>query len=118
MKTHTNEVQIIKQDGKAAFAVLTYDEYLNLIGEANSSNEKDDDVYIPHDVAEQVLLNEMSLMAAWRKHLKMSQKELAQKVGVIQSTISQMEKLGAKPQRRTIEKVAKAMGILPEQLID
>lgn len=113
MKAHTNDVQIIKQGGKAAFAVLPYETYLSLIGETDDSN-----VYFPEEVANMVLLEEVSLLAAWRKHLKVSQAELAKRMGVTQGTISQMERPDSKPQRATIEKAAKALGITPEQLTD
>lgn len=113
MKTHIDNVQIIKKDGKAAFAVIPYDTYLELLGE-----EVEKEVYIPHEVAELVLMEELSLLAAWRKHLGLSQSELANRMGVNQSTVSQMENIDSKPQRRTIEKAAKALGIQPEQLTD
>ncbi|EGQ8054294.1 TPA: helix-turn-helix domain-containing protein [Vibrio parahaemolyticus] len=110
MKTHTDNVQIIKQGGAPAFAVLPYDEYLELIG------GDDENVYIPHEVAEMVLGDDVSLITAWRKYLKMSQTELANKMGITQGAVAQMEKADSKPHQRTLKNAAKAMGILPEQL--
>jgi len=115
MKVHIDDVQIIKQNGKAAFAVIPYDTYLDLIGE---EVEMESEVYIPFEVAELVLMEELSLLAAWRKHLGLSQSQLAERMGVTQSTLSQMEKINSKPQRRTLEKAAKALGVQPEQLTD
>ena len=109
MKTRTN-VQIIEQDGAPAFVVLPYDEYLALIGEA------DENVYIPHDVAEMALTEEVSLITAWRKHFNMSQSELANKMGITQGAVAQIENVNSKPQANTLKKVAQAMGIQPEQL--
>ncbi len=112
MKGHTDNVQIIKQGGHPAFAVLPYNEYLELIG-----GDDDENVYIPHDVAEMVLTDEVSLITAWRKYLKMSQLELANKMGITQGAVAQMEKVDSKPHKKTIKNVARAMGILPEQLV-
>lgn len=108
-----DNVQFIEQDGERVFAVLPYQDYLSLIGETDDSN-----VYFPEEVANMVLLEEVSLLAAWRKHLKVSQAELAKRMGVTQGTISQMERPDSKPQRATIEKAAKALGITPEQLTE
>lgn len=108
-----DNVQFIEQDGERVFAVLPYQDYLSLIGETDDSK-----VYFPEEVANMVLLEEVSLLAAWRKHLKVSQAELAKRMGVTQGTISQMERPDSKPQRATIEKAAKALGITPEQLTE
>lgn len=108
-----DNVQFIEQDGERVFAVLPYQDYLSLIGETDDSK-----VYFPEEVANMVLLEEVSLLAAWCKHLKVSQAELAKRMGVTQGTISQMERPDSKPQRATIEKAAKALGITPEQLTE
>lgn len=108
-----NNVQFIEHDGKPAFAVIPYRDYQILTGEYKGTG-----VTYPSEVAELVLLQDMSLLAAWRKHLKVSQAELAKRMGVTQGTISQMERPDSKPQRATIEKAAKALGITPEQLTD
>ncbi len=113
MKVHIDNVQIIKQGGKAAFAVIPFDEYLKLTGQTLEPQ-----VYIPHEVAEIALVEEVSLMAAWRKHLGLSQADLAEKMGVNQSAVSQMEKMNSKPQRKTLERAADAMKITVEQLTD
>lgn len=38
---------------------------------------KDANIYIPHEVVGRQLKEGLSLIAAWRKHLKITQKELA-----------------------------------------
>lgn len=112
MKAPT-EVQIINQDGKPAFVVLPYDQYLALM------NQWDDaQVYIPHDVVGLCVKKGMSLLAAWRTYKGMSQSELATRMGVSQPAVAQMEKIGSKPQKRTLIKAATALGVRVEQLVE
>jgi transcriptional regulator with XRE-family HTH domain len=47
----------------------------------------------------------------------LTQDELAQKAGVSQSTIANIERDNAEPQFRTIRKVAKALDIDPTELL-
>ncbi len=112
MKAHIDNVQIIEQGGHPAFAVLPYDDYLQLVGQ----KDKDNDIYFPHEVAMMVAIDEFSPIKAWRKYLKMSQVELANKMGITQGAVAQIESSNSKPQEKTLKNAAKAMGIMPEQL--
>ncbi len=112
MKTPTNnEVQIITQGGKPAFAVVPYDQWLEL-------SKQSDDAYIPHEVVGYQLKNECSLIAAWRKHKKLTQVELARRIGITQAALSQLEKQGSKPQANTLKKVAAALEVDVNQLTE
>ena len=71
---------------------------------------------IPHAVVEKYILENRSLILAWREHLGLSQQEVAQKMGISQSAYSQMEKVEANLRQTTVNKIARALGILPEQL--
>lgn len=112
MKTPTNGVQIIKQGGKPAFAVVPYDQWLEL------TSQNDDDVYLPHEVVGIQLLKNCSLVAAWRTHKGLTQAELARRIGVTQAALSQLEKVGSKPQAATLEKVAAALEVKVNQLTE
>ena len=112
MNVPTNNVQIIRQGNKPVFAVIPYDEYLAL-----TKRDSTDDALIPHAVVELVVKNNWNLLKAWRKHLGMSQKALAAKAGISQPALSQMEN-SDNHQDVTIEKLATAMGLTPEQLVD
>jgi transcriptional regulator with XRE-family HTH domain len=68
-------------------------------------------------VVEKHILENMTLIRAWREHLGLAQQEVAQKMGVSQSAYSQMEKAEANLRQATINKIARALGILPEQLV-
>lgn len=45
---------------------------------------------IPHKVVELVIDKEVNLLRAWRKHLGLPHKEVAQRTGTTQSALSQM----------------------------
>lgn len=105
------EVQILKQGGKPAFAVLPYNQYLALIGTG------DDEVCIPHEVMG-LCVEGLSLIAAWRTHKGLSQTQLAERLGMTQPAVAQIERFGARLQKRTVEKVAVALGVNPEHLVE
>ena len=112
MNVLTNNVQIIKQNGKPAFAVIPYEDFVKLTGV-----EENEEPTIPHAVVGLVIKNNWNLVKAWRKYLKISQKTLAVKAGISQPALSQMEN-SDNLRTHTIEKLAKAMGLTPEQLVD
>jgi len=101
--------QIIEKDGKPLFVLVPYNEYLALV-------EHDEAITVPQAVVEKHILENMSLIRAWREHLGLSQQEVAQKMGISQSAYSQMEKAEANLRQTTVNKIARALGILPEQL--
>ncbi len=109
MNTLTN-VQFIEQNGKPAFAVIPYDEYLKLL--------PSEDVTIPHEVVGLVIKKGMNLVKAWRVHLGMTQAEVAEKAAISQAALSQMEKSENKLRTATLEKLSGAMGLSVEQLRD
>jgi len=111
MSTHTN-VQIITQGGKPAFAVVPYDQWIEMTG------EKRVNVYIPHEVVGLQLKQELSLIAAWRRYKKLSQAELGDRLGISQAAVAQIESKESKPQKETLRKIAKALGIDVEQLTE
>jgi len=66
------DFQVIEEDGKPAFAVVPYEKFLRLIEPEPS---------IPHEVVPTTIRDGMSLIAAWRKHLNLSQIEVATRMG-------------------------------------
>lgn len=109
MNTHT-DVQIIEMDGKPAFAVIPYDEYLKLFPIEEAT--------IPHEVVGLVLKKDMNLVKAWRTYLGLTQAEVARKANISQAALSQMERKENKLRTGTLEKLADAMGLTEEQLRD
>ncbi len=109
MKIPTN-IQYIEQNGKPAFAVIPYDEYIKLL--------PSEDVTIPHEVVGLVIKKGMNLVKAWRTYLKITQSEIAKKAGITQAALSQMENTENTLRTATLEKLAKALGLSVEQLKD
>jgi DNA-binding XRE family transcriptional regulator len=111
MNRHT-EHQILKSpDGTPLFAIIPWSEYEEAFG-----GRPDEEVMIPHEVVKLNLLGEMSLIRAWREHMKLTQEEVARRMGVTRSAFAQMETQGVRPRVSTLKKIAEAMGVEWEQL--
>lgn len=112
MNVHTNNVQIIKQNGIPLFAVIPYEEYLALLPKDTQNDT------VPQEVAEKAILEDMPLIKAWRIHLGLTQKKVAEKAGITQAALSQMERAENPNRTATLEKLAAAMGLSVEQIRD
>ena len=97
---------MINENGKPAFAVVPYDEFLRLI-EPNST--------IPHEVVTMTIRKDMSLITAWRKYLQLSQVEVASRLGITQAALSQIENSSTN-KLATIKQIAKALDLEIDQL--
>ncbi len=104
------EHQIITKNDEPLFVLVPYEEYLNLVQEKQSEST------IPHDVVELHIIEDKSLIRAWREYKNITQQEMAKRIGISQSAYSQMENPDANLRQTTLEKVAAAMGLTPEQL--
>ncbi len=102
--------QIIGPENDPQYVVVPYLEYLRIVGEAG------DQALLPHAVVELHVVDGYSLLRAWRKYKKMTQRTVAEKAGITQAAYSQMERPESKPHAATLEKIAKAFGITVEQL--
>lgn len=124
-------VQYIKDDeGKTQYVVIPYDEYFRMclqLAEVDDENEEDweaipcehdkyDDVGLPDVVCRIMTRDGVSLQAAWRIHCGLSQQEVAEKLGISQSAVSQLEAVDSRPQKRTREKLAAIYGCTQEQI--
>ena len=110
-----SEVQFIKDNGKLAWAVIPYAIYEEMERRLAIAKAQEEVSY-PIDVAEMHAIKGYSLIKAWRIHLHKTQKELADALNITQGAFSQIEK-SEHNQAETIERIAKVLGILPEQLI-
>lgn len=107
MSTPTN-VQIINgADGRPAFVVLPYADYI-------ASRSPTD--LVPNEVVGYVVKDGLTAIAAWRRHLDLTQAEMARRLGISQSAYAQQETV-ERPRKATREKIAAALGI-PMQLLD
>ncbi len=111
MNAPTIDPQIITgPDGTPQFVVLPYDAYME------SQEKSDDEVTYPAEVARLSLLEEKGLVRAWREYLGLTQDDVAQRMGVSQSTYNGYEKPGRNLRYSTRVRIAEALGVEPEQL--
>lgn len=110
----TNNVQIIEQGGKPAFAVIPWDDYQSLI---EGVVPDDSDLWFPHEEVKANVRGD-SLVKAWREYLGMTQAELAAKAEIKQPALTRIEKIDANPRKSTLIRLAEAMGLTVEQLIE
>jgi hypothetical protein len=78
MSTHTN-IQTIMQNGKPAFVVIPFAEYVRLFPEAPRIPEGD---AIPHEVVGLTIKKGYTLVHAWREYLRLTQTEVAERMGI------------------------------------
>jgi len=107
MSTPTN-VQIINDaDGRPVFVVLPYADYIASCPQPN---------LVPNEVVGYMVKEGVTAIAAWRRHLDLTQAEVAQRLGISQSAYAQQE-AAERPRKATREKIAAALGI-PMQSLD
>jgi transcriptional regulator with XRE-family HTH domain len=68
---------------------------------------------VPNEVVGYMVKESLSPAAAWRKHLGLSQAQVAERIGITQSAYAQQEQ-AASPRKQTREKIAAALGIAPD----
>ena len=121
MNTPTNH-QILTHNGKPAFAVIPYAEYLRLVGPSRAGKRtggrSDEEVLLPHEVVKISTLGGMSLIRAWREHLGLTQEEVAQRMGITQPAYAKIESGKTQPRMATQKRLAAAMGVEWEQLTE
>lgn len=112
MNKHIN-YQMIEQNGRPAFVVIPYEEFITLYPRAKVEIEKK---YIPHAVVKNMVIQDISLIKSWREYLGLTQQEVATKMGITQAALSQIEAGDSKPRTATLKKLAEIFGISIEQL--
>ena len=93
-------------DGKPAFVVVPYEVFLRQYRRERG--------LIPNEVVGAAVAG-ASLLQAWREYLRLTQAEVAGRMGVSQAAYAQME-AAKRPRKSTLVKVAAAMGLALEQL--
>lgn len=125
-------IQFIKDEqGNTQYVVVPYHVWFNMMldrvpleeeGEEDNweeiptEHDEYDNVGIPHEIACLMTSEDVSLQAAWRIACGLSQKEVADKLGITQSAVSQLESPDSRPQKRTREKLAAIYGCTQEQI--
>ncbi len=97
------DYQIIENNNKPEFVVIPYAQFQLLL-------HNEDELLVPHEVVG-LGIEYQNNIKAWRKYLKISQKQLAEKTGITQAAISQMEKSGSKPHIKTLKEIGRALHV-------
>ncbi|MBI6895973.1 helix-turn-helix transcriptional regulator [Pseudomonas putida] len=74
------------------------------------------DDLVPNAVVGYMVKDGFTAIGAWRKHLDLTQAQVAERLGISQSAYAQQE-AAERPRKATREKIAKALGI-PVQSLD
>lgn len=97
--------------GAPLYALVPWNEYEEIF-----DGRPDEEVVIPHDVARAHLLDGVSLIRAWRERLGLTQREVAERMGVSQAAFAKLESRNARPRTATLRRVAAALGVEWEQI--
>ena len=108
MKTLTNHQTILDSAGEPAFVVIPYGDFIKMSGIARKD-------LIPNEVVGKHVMEEISMLQAWREYLGLTQDELAKRMGMTQAGYAQIES-AKKPRKVTLKKAAAALGVAVEQL--
>jgi DNA-binding XRE family transcriptional regulator len=109
-------VQTLYRDGEPAFAVIPWQEYLRLARGARGAPRVPGGGAVPHEVMRLHVVEGLTLPRAWREYLGLTQAEVARRMGITQPALSQLESPRARPRRKTVRRLAEALGIDVEQL--
>lgn len=107
MSTHIKHT-VIYDNERPAFVVMPYADYQQLI---------DNDVLIPHDVVKLQTQYQCNLLGAWRRFRGLTQQAFAEKMGISQSAVAQMEKTD-NSHSKTLYAAAVILECEPDQLND
>lgn len=108
MKPLTSYQTINDENGQIAFAVIPYTDFVKILSSFDSDT-------VPNEVVGRHIMDEVSMLQAWREHLNFTQDEIAKLMGISQSGYAQIE-AAKRPRKKTLQKAADAMGITLQQL--
>jgi len=98
------------------FERLTQDSDIDELYEpVQSETGTSDDVLYPNDVINILAKKDCTMQAAWRIYRGLTQKQVADALGIKQSTVSEFEK-SERPRKDNIERLATLYRCSPEQL--
>ncbi|WP_445115006.1 helix-turn-helix domain-containing protein [Acinetobacter sp. WZC-1] len=110
MNAHIENLTVLNDaSGNPAFVILPYDDYVVL---AKSNRNK---ITVPAAVVNLVFDHDWTPVRAWREHLRLSQVDVADKLGISQAAYSKQEN-SANLRVSSKTKIAQALGIDVEQL--
>ena len=120
--------QIIEKNGKPEWVVIPYGEFIKIqeiledaedikdIEENLKAIEENREIIIPGEVTF-AIIDGTHPIRAWREYKNMRINELAKKIGISGSYLSQIENGKRNPTIKTLKNIASALDIEPEMLI-
>jgi DNA-binding XRE family transcriptional regulator len=121
------EVQIIERDGKPEWAILPYEEYLQLLEQAelledirdfdeiSAAIERGDEELIPAEVVN-AILDGKSPVKVWREYRGLTQQQLADTAKISKPYLSQIETGKRTGATNVLAAIAKALDVSLEQV--
>ena len=119
-------VQVIERDGKPEYAVVPYDEWQRLLELAEEAEdirdaeqamrelERGEDELVPGEIVGRLLDGEPPVRV-WREHRGLTQAQLAERAGVTQGAVAQIE---SGKRRGSVDLLRKLAGALNLDLDD
>jgi len=122
------EIQIIERDGKPEWAVLPYEEYLQLLDQSelledirdfdiiNAAIDRREEELIPAEVVYAILDGENPIKV-WREYRELTQQQLADTAGISKPYLSQIETGKRTGTTEILSAIAKALDVSLEEVI-
>ncbi len=123
------DIQIIERDGKPEWAVLPYEEYLELIEQAelledirdfdriNAAIENGEEELIPSEVVYAILDGENPIKV-WREYRGLTQQQLADAAGISKPYLSQIETGKRTGATDVLSAIAKALNVSLDDVVE
>ena len=122
------EIQIIERDGKPEWAVLPYEEYLQLLDQSelledihdfdtiNAAIDRREEELIPAEVVYAILDGENPIKV-WREYRELTQQQLADTAGISKPYLSQIETGKRMGTTEILSAIAKALDVSLDEVI-
>jgi DNA-binding XRE family transcriptional regulator len=121
-------VQVIEKDGKPEWAVIQYTDYQRLVeavemlqdvqdyDEAKKAIENSEEL-VPSEVVYAILDGEHPIKV-WREHRGLTQRQLAETVGISTPYLSQLESGKRKGATEVLSAIAEALGLSLDDILE
>ncbi|MBK7455717.1 MAG: helix-turn-helix transcriptional regulator [Anaerolineales bacterium] len=122
------DIQIIERDGKPEWAVLPYEEYLQLIDQSelledirdfdtiNAAIDRREEELIPSEVVYAILDGENPIKV-WREYRELTQQQLAETAGISKPYLSQIETGKRIGTAEILSAIAKALDVSLDEVV-
>ncbi len=122
------EIQIIERDGKPEWAVLPYEEYLQLLDQSelledirdfdviNAAIDRREEELIPAEVV-YAILDGGNPIKVWREYRELTQQQLADTAGISKPYLSQIETGKRMGTAEILSAIAKALDVSLDEVV-